>query len=89
MEVEAAEIERPACLTATEVLCCSPVLEVLVVRDNMKGLRKAFEIVLSVFQCANNGQHFFIVYLVVAFSVDHELGTEGNRVSEVVIQVLK
>jgi len=50
VEVELAEIERPAGLLATEILHSSPVLEIAMVSYDVECLRKPFEVMLPILQ---------------------------------------
>ena len=78
-KVKPAEVERPASLVVSEVLCCMPILEVAMVRDNVKWLRETFEIMPPIFKGANDGKHFSVVDLIVMFRLCHRLGTISYR----------
>ena len=71
VKVKAAKVQGPSCLLACEVLCCMPVLEVAVVRDDVEWLRETFEVMLPIFEGADDGKHFFIIDLVVLLCFDH------------------
>ena len=54
-----------------QVLCCAPVLQVLMVSPDIKRLREAFEEVAPVFERFDDRKHLSIVDLVVAFGFVH------------------
>jgi len=84
MEIETAEVQGPLCLLMCEVLCRVPIFQVSMVGDNVEHLREAFQIVLPVFESTNDGKHLLIIDLVILFGFDHRLGSEDDRMPEVV-----
>src|SRR6267154_4027790 len=78
-KVKAAEVQGPLCLLMREVLCCTPVLEVAVVRDDVERLRETFEVMSPIFEGMDDGKHFLIVDLIVLLCFDHRLGPECYR----------
>src|SRR6202795_5375562 len=78
-EVEAGQVERPSGLAAVELLGGPEVLKVLVVRPDLKGLARAFQVVSPLFQRSDDCQHFHIMDLVVAFNRGQAFGLESNQ----------
>src|ERR1700675_2580254 len=66
-EVEAGQVERPSGLAAVEFLGGPEVLEVLMVRPDLKWLARAFQVVSPLFQGSDDREHFHVMDLVVAF----------------------
>ena len=42
MKIKMTKVQRPSRLLTCEVLCCLPVFQISVVRDDVEGLREAF-----------------------------------------------
>src|ERR1700675_3740662 len=78
-EVEAGQVERPSGLAAVELLGSPEVLEVLMVRPDLKRLARAFQVVSPLFQRSDDCQHFHITDLIVAFDRGQAFGLESNR----------
>jgi hypothetical protein len=89
VEVETAEIKGPLGLTTGKDLSCSPVLKIPMVGDDVKGEGKFFKVVSPVFEGLNDGEHFFVIDLVVSFSVDYRFQVKGNEVPKIVVKLLK
>ena len=70
-------------------MCCTPILEVVVVGNDVEWLRETFEVMLPVFEGVDDGQHFSVIDLVVTFCVCHGLGAISYRMPEVVVKFLK
>lgn len=66
------------CLAASEVLGSVPILQIMVVRDDVKWLREALEVVLPVFEGTNDCQHFLVIDLIVLLSISYGLRLKGN-----------
>jgi hypothetical protein len=86
VEIETAEVQGPPCLSAREVLCHMPVFQVSMIGDNVERLRETLQIVSPVFEGTDDGEHLFVVDLVISFCFNHGLGPEGDRMLEVVFQ---
>src|SRR6202795_1333842 len=78
-EVKAGQVEGPSGLAAVELLGSPEVLEVLMVRPDLKGLARAFQVVSPLFQRSDDCQHFHITDLIVAFDRGQAFGLESNR----------
>src|SRR6202795_3266457 len=78
-EVEAGQVEGPSGLAAVELLGGLEVLEVLMVRPDLKRLARAFQVVSPLFQRSDDRQHFHVMDLVVAFDRGQAFGLESNR----------
>src|ERR1700675_396483 len=78
-EVEAGQVERPSGLAAVELLGGLEVLEVLMVRPDLKRLAHAFQVVSPLFQRSDDRQHFHVMDLVVAFDRGQAFGLKSNR----------
>src|ERR1700675_4201430 len=79
-EVEAGQVEGPSGLVAVEFLGGPEVLEVLMVRPDLKRLARTFQVVSPLFQRLDDRQHFFVMDLVVALDWGQAFGPESNRV---------
>src|ERR1700675_945054 len=78
-EVEAGQVEGPSGLAAVEFLGGPEVLEVLMVRPDLKRLARAFQVVSPLFQRTDDREHFHVMDLVVAFNRGQAFGLESNR----------
>src|SRR6202795_3609464 len=78
-EVEVGQVERLSGLAAVEFLGGPEVLEVLMVRPDLKRLARAFQVVSPLFQRSDDRQHFHVMDLVVAFDRGQAFGLESNR----------
>src|ERR1700675_3525716 len=78
-EVEAGQVERPSGLAAVEFLGGPEVLKVLMVRPDLKGLARAFQVVSPLFLRSDDCQHFHVMDLVVAFDRGQAFGLKSNR----------
>ena len=88
-ELESGEVEGPAGVAAAEVLCGAPIFEIGVVGDDFEGLGKSFEEVAPVFEGFDDGEHFSVVDLVVAFGGLHGGGAESDWMPKTIFLLLK
>ena len=77
-EVEVGEKEGPTGLVAREFLFCLEIRKVIMVSPDFEGLFAAFEVVAEVFQGADDGKEFFIMNVIIEFSLVKGLGKEGD-----------
>ena len=77
-EVIFSKIEGSVSLFVSEVLDGSPILKVVVVCPNIKGLWKTFQELSLIFQCCDNCEHFAISNLIVMFDRTHGLESKGD-----------
>ena len=87
-EVKAGEVQGPSALTSAKVLSCVPILQIVVISDDLERQGKTFQEMLPVLECLNDSEHLLVVNLVVALSYLHGSGTECNGVPEVIVQFL-
>ena len=78
--VEAGEVERPARLSAIEILGSLEVLQVLVVCPDLYRVPRSLQVVTPFLQTTNNCKQFLVMDLVVAFRGIERLGKECNWV---------
>ena len=64
-EVESGEVKGPPSLSSIEFLGLHEVLEVFVIRPNLKGLTCALQEVSPLFQGPNDGQKLLVMDLIV------------------------
>jgi hypothetical protein len=77
-EVELVEVFRPTGLTTGKHLRSSEVLEVLVVRDDVGGNGRAFEVMMPLSESFENGKEFFVVRIVVQLRSSESTRIEHN-----------
>ena len=77
-EVESGKVQRPPSLPLVQLLGCTEVLKVLVVRPNLKLAWGTFEVVLPLFQCADDCQHLLVVDFIVLLNGAEAFGEEGD-----------
>src|SRR6266852_383421 len=89
MKVKATEIQRSASLSSHKVLHRVPVLKVAVIGHNIARLWEAFEVVMPIFECADDPQHLLIIDFIVSLSINYRLGMEGHGVPKFIGELLK
>ena len=62
-----------------QILSCAPVLKVLVIGEDFKGLREAFEVVSPGFKGTDDGEEFLVIDLVILFGWGQGVGEIGDR----------
>ncbi len=77
-EVKLREILWPVCLSASELLHGSEVLQVFVVHYCVNQISWTFQIVMPSLVAVKNCQQFFIMGVIVPFCIMEGLGVEGN-----------
>lgn len=77
-EIKARQIEGPSGLLLVEFLGHHEVLQVLVVGLDLGLMTGSLQEMPPLFQCTDNGEHLFVVNLIVSFHCVQAFGVEGN-----------
>ena len=77
-EVESGKVQRPLSLLPVQLLGHMEVLKVLIVHPNLKLAWGTFEVVLPLFQCADDCQHLLVMDFVVPLDRAEAFGEEGD-----------
>ena len=77
-EVKSGKVQRPPSLLPVQFLRHMEVLKILVVCPNLKLAWGTFEVVLPLFQHADDCQHFLVVDFVVPLDGAEAFGEEGD-----------
>ena len=89
-EVEVGEKEGPTGLAMGEFLFSAEVRDIIMVSPDFEGLFVAFEVVAEVFKGVDDGKEFFVMNVVIEFSLIEGLGEKGNWVPGVkVVRLFK
>jgi len=87
-EVKTGQEERPVFLPAVQVLGPPEVCEIPMVVQDLYGVFGSFQNMSPLFQASDDGQEFFVKYLVVPLSTGKGLGCESHWVPFVILTQL-
>ena len=82
LEVELGEELGPSSLLYIQSLSYHKILKGLVISQHLELFfsLESFQLCSPLLECLDNGQHFFIIDLIVLLSIRYSLGVEYNRI---------